>query len=144
MLSLVDRERPAESQLLTVPTHPHGNVKSAIFSTREANQYRQLVVWAFQVAGQPLPDGIGANSELSGPPARKVARRQPSHKGPRVASDASPDGPESKPASVRRPPSAAAGRPKGDDTAEAESADGVDLFDPAVFNERYHPADDPE
>ena len=35
VLSIVDRERPGESLLLTVPTRPHGTVKSAIFTTRE-------------------------------------------------------------------------------------------------------------
>jgi hypothetical protein len=145
VLSLVDRERPGESRLLTIPTHPHGNVKSAIFSSRETNQYRQLVAWAYQVANQPLPEGISAISDLAGPTARRVARRQQSHKGPRVANDSSPDGgPEAKPSAARKAAGQPSVRPKADETAEVDAADNVDLFDPAVFNQRYHPADDPE
>jgi hypothetical protein len=144
VLSLVDRQHPDESPLLTIPTRPHGNVKSAIFSTRETNQYRQLVAWAYQVANQPLPEAIGAAAELPGPTARRVARRQQPHKIPRIANDSSPDGTETKAPAARKPPGQPATHAKGSDTAEVDAADEVDLFDPAVFNQRYHPADEPE
>jgi hypothetical protein len=144
VLSLVDRERPGESPLLTIPTHPHGSVKSPIFSSRETNQYRQLVAWAYQVAGQSLPEGVGVISELPGPTARRVARRQQSHKGPRVATDSSPDGPDAKPAAARKPAGQPASRSKASETAEVDTTDEVDPFDPAVFNQRYHPTDKPE
>ncbi len=107
-LRSIAKRSPDDSLLLTIPTRPHGNVKSAIFSTRETNQYRQLVAWAYQVANQPMPEGMGATSELPGPTARRVARRQQSHKGPRVANDSSPDGTETKaPAACARPPTSA-------------------------------------
>ncbi len=144
MLSLVDRERPGESPLLIVPTRPHGTVKSAIFTSRETNQYKQLVAWAYQVSNQPIPSGMGVGSELPGPASRRVARRQQSHKGPRAADNSSLGDQQLRQASAERP-SGESPRSKGsstskdEDTADAQAADAVELFDPEVFNRRYHP-----
>ncbi len=52
-LSFVDRENPAASRLLTVPSGPHGTAKIAIFNEHQAAQYRRLVEWTNQLAGQP-------------------------------------------------------------------------------------------
>jgi hypothetical protein len=52
-LSFVDRENPAASRLLTVPSGPHGTAKIAIFNEHQAAQYRRLVEWTSQLAGQP-------------------------------------------------------------------------------------------
>ncbi len=139
MLSLVERERPGESRLLTTATHPHGNVKSAIFTSRETNQYRQLVAWVYQVAGVPMPDAVAAAAELSGNTVRRAARRQSQHKTPRNTGEtagAKPAPPSTRPAGS--PPAQEA------DTAATATgaADAVDPFDPAVFNRRYHAADD--
>ncbi len=141
---MVDRERPGESPLLIIPTRPHGNVKSAIFTTRETNQYKQLVAWAYQVANQPLPDGIGTASELASPNSRRAAKRQSSHKTPRAVANPSPESQPGTTAAVRRPPGPSSGRAGDDPTAETSASDDVDPFDPAVFNRRYHPAGDEE
>ena len=50
-LSMIDRENPDESPLLLVPTQPHANLKAAIFTNRDAVQYKQLVDWVERVSG---------------------------------------------------------------------------------------------
>jgi hypothetical protein len=51
-LSFVDRENPPASRLLTVPSGAHGTAKIAIFNEHQAAQYRRLVEWTNQLAGQ--------------------------------------------------------------------------------------------
>ncbi len=83
VLQLVDRERPSESRLLTLPTRPHGNVKSAIFTSRETNQYRLLVAWVYQLSGLPQPSEAATSVELPGPAPRRASRRTAASKPPR-------------------------------------------------------------
>lgn len=51
VLSMINRESPDESPLLLVPTQPHATLKMAIFTNRDAVQYKQLVIWSQRVAG---------------------------------------------------------------------------------------------
>ncbi|HVX09651.1 MAG TPA: hypothetical protein VHC22_00480 [Pirellulales bacterium] len=53
---VVDSNQPAASPLLTQPIQPHGKAKGAIFSGREAAQYRQLVGWVYEVTRQRRPE----------------------------------------------------------------------------------------
>ena len=56
VLSFVDCQNPAASQLLIVPTGPHGTVEHAIFSRHQAAQFQRLVNWTNQLAGQSSPE----------------------------------------------------------------------------------------
>jgi hypothetical protein len=49
-LTLVDRQRPQRSPLLTVPRRKHGGMKSAIFGPRQEAAFRHLVDWVSLVA----------------------------------------------------------------------------------------------
>jgi hypothetical protein len=127
---MVDRERPGESPLLTAPTRPHGTVKSAIFTTRETNQYKQLVAWVYQVSNQAVPIGSAAVAEAQSAPVRRTARRQhPRRKEPRSANDPAEGGKESQAADEHSL------------TGNADEAEAVDPFDPEVFNRRFQPAE---
>jgi hypothetical protein len=44
-LTLVDRDKPDRSRLLTVPRRPHGTAVAAIFADKERSQYWRLVRW---------------------------------------------------------------------------------------------------
>jgi hypothetical protein len=49
-LQWIDRERPAESPLLLKPIMVHGGLVEPVFTSREAERHRELVLWAFQIA----------------------------------------------------------------------------------------------
>jgi len=55
VLSAVNQDHPAQSPLLTAPMRPHGQSKSAVFSSREAMQYQQLAHWVYMIANQSSP-----------------------------------------------------------------------------------------
>ena len=90
VLKWVDKQRPMESPLLTVPIRPHGNAKSAIFTGRDLLRYKKLVDWVTHVASageirdvqeQSLPENEQANkgfgfSEL---PTAQIKSQQQSH-----------------------------------------------------------------
>jgi hypothetical protein len=54
VLTMIDRDHPAESRLLAVPIRPHGGGE-AIFTDRQQAQYKQLVEWVYQVSGSSRP-----------------------------------------------------------------------------------------
>ena len=103
VLHYVDQENPSKSKLLTAAAGPHGTVQNAIFSEREAAQYKRLVDWVGQIAGREMPaapatvapaaPAVAAESSLTEPPpgvlpneARKARRLPPSDQGPKAAS----------------------------------------------------------
>jgi hypothetical protein len=55
VLHYVDQDDPFKSKLLTAAGGPHGTVQTAIFSEREAAQYKRLVEWVGQIAGREMP-----------------------------------------------------------------------------------------
>ncbi len=76
-LSFVDRENPAASRLLTVPSGPHGTAKIAIFNEHQAAQYRRLVEWTSQLAGQASNAEVPATlNPMFLPPATNGAAGQ--------------------------------------------------------------------
>ncbi|HEY4308073.1 MAG TPA: hypothetical protein VGN12_01375 [Pirellulales bacterium] len=50
IVEMIDRDDPPASPLLTIPVAPHGTAKAAIFTNRDAAQYRQLVGWVMRVS----------------------------------------------------------------------------------------------
>ena len=80
VLEIVDRERPQESQLLTIPRRDHGGMNRPIFGPRQSQQFQQLVEWVAMVTnsaagGEDVPsadDGQAGDppSESESPPVR--------------------------------------------------------------------------
>jgi hypothetical protein len=54
-LALVDRERPNESPLLTVPRRSHGGMKGPVFGPRHEAAFRHLYEWVAMVTEQTDP-----------------------------------------------------------------------------------------
>jgi len=54
VLQFVDRENPMQSRLLTAPNGPHGTAEYAIFSERQAAQYKHLIDWVARLGREPL------------------------------------------------------------------------------------------
>lgn len=72
-LSLIDRNEPGNSRLLTAPASPHGTAKTPIFNKHEASHYRKLVEWVYLVSSQtpaPLPEEEPTTTEK---PPRRLA-----------------------------------------------------------------------
>lgn len=45
ILQYIDRANPPQSQLLTIPKHPHGNLSTPVFGDRQKVQYQNLEQW---------------------------------------------------------------------------------------------------
>jgi hypothetical protein len=55
-LGAIDRQQPEKSPLLVAPIQPHGTAKAAVFTSRDASQYQELVDWVYQVtSNKPAP-----------------------------------------------------------------------------------------
>jgi hypothetical protein len=50
-MGCIDRENPAASPLLTVPTQPHGTARTPLFNDRNIGQYKHLVDWVYRASG---------------------------------------------------------------------------------------------
>jgi hypothetical protein len=75
VLALVDRERPHESPLLTIPRRDHGGMDHPIFGPRQSQQFQQLVDWVAMVtntsAGAEEPPATN-DAPAAGPPAESA------------------------------------------------------------------------
>jgi hypothetical protein len=64
VLNNINQEKPDNSPLLTLPIKPHGTNRTAVFTSRHAFQYKQIVDWAYAVSnkklGAPQPAGVDA------------------------------------------------------------------------------------
>jgi hypothetical protein len=140
-LQLVDQNNPAASSLLTVPMHPHGTAKAAIFNDRQLAEYRQLVEWCNRVA------------QIEGQ-LNQVSYVEQHPLPPRVRPAPRPSRSSSHPHyTPKQGPAAAERSPAGDDAASDAPAAGkraapkeyppTDPNDPEVFNRRYGPAKNP-
>jgi hypothetical protein len=49
VLNAINHDDPDSSLLLTMPTQPHGSSAAAVFTSRQAFQYRQLVDWVYAI-----------------------------------------------------------------------------------------------
>jgi hypothetical protein len=143
VLSAVDQDHPAQSPLLLAPMHPHGQAKSAVFTTREALQYQQLVHWVYSLSNHRGPDFGSADSGT--PHSSRAALR---HRPAKVA--ARPETKTAEPGTIRagfsllaNQAGSAASDDKPADEAGKETAKESkpeaesDPFDPQAFNDRY-------
>lgn len=73
VLAMVNRDAPETSPLLAVPLKPHGAAKAAIFTDREAAQYKQIVLWVYQIANYREPSAPAKLAEPAGPLLQTVS-----------------------------------------------------------------------
>jgi hypothetical protein len=143
-LSFVDRENPAASRLLTVPSGPHGTAKIAIFNEHQAAQYRRLVDWTSQLAGQPANDEAPATLNpmfLPGPPNGAPVQPPPQM----LSQEARRAHPLPLPGAAQTPRRGVAhnlARQQAD-AVPSVSEQSADPFDPEAFNRRYGAAKPP-
>jgi len=132
---------PMASALLTVPIEQHGNTKAAIFTNREAEQYRQLVVWVQSISRSRAPSQPSTVDTNTPPLLQATPRgRHEAHDDSLSPSDlAAADAPRHMDNAMP------AIEETSDDATEAESESPpapytpVDPFDPEIFNRRYFP-----
>lgn len=136
---------PLASPLVTRPIAPHGTAKDPIFSSREVEQYRQLVSWLQGLAPQgkrARPPNVAKRADplLQAAPPRGTKLRP----APRTRPLSPPL--DSEPAAVDldlTDPDAAPVEPDAvpDDSAASPSREAdfkpVDPFDPEIFNRRF-------
>jgi hypothetical protein len=124
-LAMVNTRQPESSQLVTVPSRPHGGLELPLFGERELAQYQQLLDWARHLADAPPPTDPPTNV-ASRVPAPQAGIFQPSPKaaaffqGAKEGSSISPE------------PTANGQAPQSLPAREPE-----DPFDPEEFNRRY-------
>jgi hypothetical protein len=162
-LSAVNRDIPEESPLLLVPTQPHATLKAAVFTNREAAQYKQLVDWVVRVSGSPpvaKSNQPATLTEPASPLLQKVERRERlDHSDPEAAEtaedsaeqrsaveaadkhEADVDEPHAAPstpsATGAKQKSQYVPRPKLQRGAKRDEFTPKDEFDPEIFNRRY-------
>jgi hypothetical protein len=165
VLRYIDRENPAESPLLIVPSKPHGTAKTAIFSEHRAGQFGRMVEWAVELgpADYSMPDEIDAPPRLlsrEAMQAKPLAATRKNHARPIPVAE--PDSDEVQPASYQEPPAEflqSSGQTKTAKTPKQSPKPPIegkikrgapipknepkDAFDPDVFNRRYHKQDNP-
>ena len=52
VIGIINNDSPELSPLLTVPIRPHGSGHTAVFTSKQTLQYKQLVDWAYSVASK--------------------------------------------------------------------------------------------
>ncbi|MEQ8787225.1 MAG: hypothetical protein RIC55_13045 [Pirellulaceae bacterium] len=128
VMRLIDRDRPAESPLLTTPRRPHGGVE-AIYSTLDAEELDKIAGWIVSLVSPTTAIAQGA------PMQREAVLWQPGAMLRQLATE-----------QKNAPPEADTSSGPGDDAAPMESTpmesapvESGDPFDPEIFNRRYFP-----
>jgi hypothetical protein len=98
VLRYVNRENPAESPLLTVPSSPHGTAKAAIFNERRASQFQRLSAWAAALDAGEGPSRFGDANGIAQVRAGELSR-EPAPSAPGLLS---PDAQKAKPLAARK------------------------------------------
>jgi hypothetical protein len=135
-LTFIDRDNPAASRLLTVPSGPHGTAKIAIFNEHQAAQYRRLIEWANQLAGQPPGSDAPATLNslfLPGPPNGTPAQTPPQM----LSQEARRGHPLPMPGQAPKRGVARSLARQQADAVPSVSEQSADPFDPEAFNHRY-------
>ncbi|MAV37035.1 MAG: hypothetical protein CMJ59_16435 [Planctomycetaceae bacterium] len=55
ILNYIDRQNPSQSQLLTIPKQPHGNLSTPVFDERREPQYLKLEQWVDKFGRRDRP-----------------------------------------------------------------------------------------
>jgi hypothetical protein len=137
VLSCIDTENPDASKLLAMPIRPHGTSVAAVFTSKQAFQYRQLVNWVHAVAHRPqvVEPTLAEKSstvgwpEETGSAASSSATVEASNKGRNSSSKRASDG-------QVRTASATSAEPKPADNSDASPTDELTgVVERAVFTE---------
>lgn len=142
---VIDPADPLASPLLTQPIAPHGAAKDAIFSSREVEQYRQLVSWVQELAPKgkrARPPNVAKRADplLQTAPQRGTASRRaprprpisPPSDGEPAAVDLDLTDPDAAPIDPDAVPPNNATPPQRETDYEP-----IDPFDPEIFNRRF-------
>jgi hypothetical protein len=134
VLPFVDRDNPACSRLLTVPSGPHGDAKHAIFSEHQTAQYKRIADWTNQLAQQTAPESpLTLHPAAQFEPVNPIPIEPP----PQVLSQ---DARKAHPLPAKTQEKTAKRGATRKSTAEAAPiGQPADPFDPDVFNRRYAP-----
>jgi hypothetical protein len=121
-LAQINTSAPSQSLLLAMSVREHGGARTAVFTSREVLQYRQLVAWVYRVSRAALP------AEAQAPLATSLERRAE----PLLQSMPPPLGPPSAPPAVTTT------------VVEKKQAPDhryvpIDPFDPEAFNRQSAP-----
>jgi hypothetical protein len=129
-LVYVDRMEPEHSRLMAMAQQPHGRVSTAIFHEKTGNQLELLTGWVRRLRTRPVrPAPVNEPSSTWQPPTAEWP--------PRTALPATPPSTGTPPGSAPAADSTEAPLPTG--PAPAPALPSSDPFDPAAFNERFHP-----
>lgn len=134
VLSLIDRSRPEESPLLTVPRRPHGGMDEPVFGPYDAKLVQQLTDWVELVTGKeeqnavPAP-GAAQASEVAMSPAPAPEQAELAELPP--ADLLEPDPFDFEGTGTLRPP----GRVRYG--ARLVPVEPRDEFDPEIFNRQF-------
>ena len=162
VMQLVDGNQPAASPILTVPIHPHGGSKAAVFTDQQVAQYREMVNWVYRVTrlSAPADHAVAVSYQQQGGPEPAPLSPGAAPPSPEPIGPATPEsiraGYSAKMRVTRSRPHDASGRatvtapgkknsvePAGSSKAEGGAArpekPGVDPFDPEVFNRQFAP-----
>ncbi|HEX4148170.1 MAG TPA: hypothetical protein VHY20_04245 [Pirellulales bacterium] len=136
-LRRINASDPALSPLLQQAIREHGSAKTPVFTSHDAQQYRQLVIWVYRVSKSAPPPQLEAISRPSEPLLQTLPGSSSSAKDSRKAS-----APSGKTANDQTSagPSAAKHSPPGLPQTPAVGGlpnSAADPLDPAVFNERF-------
>jgi hypothetical protein len=136
-LSFVDRDNPTASRLLTVPSGPHGTSKIAIFNEHQAAQYRRLVEWTSQLAGQSSTSDVPVTLNPAFMPATSgTAIPTPPQMLSQEARRAHPL-PAAGPGQIAKRGTAHNLAKQPADTIPSVSEQSADPFDAEAFNRKY-------
>jgi hypothetical protein len=145
VLQYMDKDKPEESRLLTLPQERHGGTATPVFDKRSQHQLDDLLAWAKQLAPKPtqaaLPTTIGQSptvltqSGATGDKSTtKVAANSSNHIPPNIAP--MNGGETDKP----KPPRAPSVNDLKNDASKRDGTSSKDPFDPEIFNRKYLPA----
>lgn len=79
VLNGINHDDPDASLLLTMPIRPHGSSAAAVFTSRQAFQYRQLVDWVYAVTNRKKASAapVAASPTSSGWPDEVESKAEP-------------------------------------------------------------------
>ena len=144
VLQFIDKDKPEESRLVTLPQERHGGTATPVFDKRSQHQLDDLIAWAKQLSPQPkqvaLPTTIGPSQPVltqTGSADEKGVAKVAADTPGRIPANIAPmnSGEIAKP-TAPRPPSVKDLKSGG---SNRESSAPRDPFDPEVFNRKYLP-----
>ncbi|MCE9526112.1 MAG: hypothetical protein K8R36_08665 [Planctomycetales bacterium] len=145
VLQYMNKEKPEESRLLTLPQERHGGTAAPVFDKRSQHQLDDLLAWARQLAPKPpqvtLPTTIGQSPTVltqSGTTGDNSTTKVAADTTGRIPPNIAPmnGGEIDKP----RAPRAPSVNDLKNDASKRDGSSPKDPFDPEIFNRKFLPA----